>query len=627
MVLTLWAGAASAQWEAGGASRVYSAEELMGCESVLGASFSPDGRRILVTSDASGVLNAWAVPVDGGAREQLTRSTTAPVVALGYFPNDERFLFIRDGGGDERTHLYVRETDGTERDLTPGSGHRALFLGWAGDHKSFFVATNERDPRYFDIYEIAAAGYRRTLLFRNDGGYAVSGVFFRGACVSPDRRYLALTRVHSQADTDVYLYDLQRRHARLLTPYRDPVAHEPVAFTRDSRTLFMLTDRDHEFRYLVRVDVASYRRRTVEKPAWDVSGIFVSRSGRYAAIAVNRDGLTDMILYNAETGERAPLPRLPEGQPALVAFSRDDSAVAIHAQGGRTPGELYYGPLDADEPLRQLSRRLPPSVEPKDLVEPEVVRFKAPDGTRIPGILYKPHGTGRGARRPAVIYVHGGPGGQARVGFDPLFQLLANRGYVVFAVNARGSSGYGKTFLALDDGAHGRADLDDCVAARDYLVEAAGVDPGRVAILGDSYGGFLVYSALARRPEAFRAGIAVSAVADWIETLRGLPPWWEAEKAAYLAEVGDPETQREHLESLSPLKHADRIADPMLIIHGMNDARVAKEQAEAMAAAVRAGGGEVECLLFEGEGHSILRRANRIRMAEAVLGFLKEHLG
>nr|MBA2322813.1 PD40 domain-containing protein [Pseudonocardiales bacterium] len=405
--------------------REYGIDEFLSTVSMRGLSFSPDGRKILVSSNRSGVYNAYAVPVDGGAPVPLTRSTSDNISADGYFPRDERFLYVSDRGGNELAHVYVRELDGSTRDLTPGAKVKARLLGWAGDDATFFLTTNERDPQAFDVYEITADGYRRSLLYRNRGGYEI-------ADVSPDRRFVALNRRITMANSDAYLHDRRTGRTRHLTPHTGQVANWAEAFSPDGRSLYLVSDQGSEFQHLVRYDLATGKLAVIERPEWDVESAGFTRDRRYLVVSVNADARTVTRLYQAATMRPVPLPRLPSASITDVEVSPDGRHLAYYLYGDRSPGDLWVRDLVTGTD-RLLVRNLSPKVDPAHLVEGRGVRFKSYDGVEIPGILYRPRQTTGGSKAPALVWVHGGPGDQSRFGYNPFIQYLVNHGYAVYA--------------------------------------------------------------------------------------------------------------------------------------------------------------------------------------------------
>lgn len=592
----------------------YSIADFLDTTDFGGGYFSPDNGKVLVHSDETGVFNAYAIPAGGGEPQQLTSSTDS-VFVLGYFPGDERFLYTSDQGGNELNHVYVRELDGSAVDLTPGDNLKAQFHGWAEDDETFFIATNERDPKYFDLYQYQADGYQRQLVFENDDGYAISAI-------SADGHLVALTKIHTRDDTDIYLYDRDGGDVRLLTPHEGEIRHAPEEFSHDGQSLYVTTDDDSEFAYLTRWDLGTGERQVIAKPDWDVSYAYLSKHGKYLVVGVNRDARTEIELYDAADLTPVALPEI-EGDVTGVAFSRDETRMRFYSSTGRSPSDLYV--YDFQGEPRRLTHSLTDKIDPDDLVEGQVARFASFDGLEIPGILYRPHQARDGAKLPALVWVHGGPGGQSRIGYSSLLQYLVNHGYVVYAINNRGSSGYGKTFFGLDDRAHGEGDLDDCVAAKKMLVDTGYVDGERIGILGGSYGGYMVLAALAFRPDAFEVGVDLFGVANWLRTLQSIPPWWEAARQSLAVEMGDFDDE-EYLKSISPLFHAANIVKPLIVLQGANDPRVLKVESDEIVAAARANGVPVEYVVFDDEGHGFRKKENRERGYEAVLDFLDRHL-
>jgi len=597
-------------------SRQYTIGDFLGTTSYRGASFSPDKTKVLVSSDASGIFNAYAIPTAGGEAVQLTQSTTDSVFTVGYFPGDERFLYSSDQGGNELNHLFVRELDGSSVDLTPGDALKAVFLGWSLDGAYFFVGTNERDQRYFDVYEYLVDGYERELIFTNDNGLDF-------ADISPDRQRIVLAKTNTNADSDMFLYERGSGEVQLISAHEGEAQHFPEGFSPNGESLLFTTDADSEFRYLVEHQLASGERRIVEQVDWDIQFARYSKKGQYLVVGINEDAHTKLKVYDA-AGMAVALPSMANAEITSVSFSDDESMIAFYASSSRVPRDLFVMSVGGAEATR-LTNSLSASIEPADLVEAEVVRFPSFDDLEIPGILYRPHQASNDNQVPAVVYVHGGPGGQSRTGFNPLIQYMVNHGYAVYAINNRGSSGYGKTFSHLDDVRHGRDDLDDCVASKTMLVETGYVDADRIGILGGSYGGYMVLAALAFRPEEFAVGVDIFGISNWHRTVQSIPPWWESFRAALEKEMGSFDDE-EYFRGISPLFHADNIVKPLMVLQGANDPRVLQAESDDIVAAVTERGVPVEYVVFDDEGHGFQKKENRAAGYEGILEFLDEYL-
>ena len=610
------AQAASARPRARAVKR-YTIEQFMATTSLTGASFSKDEKQILFSSNESGIFNAYTLPVGGGKPRALTASKTDTTYAVGYFYNDDRILFTRDGGGNEQNHLYVRELDGKERDLTPGDKLKAAFAGWKPDGSGFYVVTNERDPKFFDLYLYDAATYARTTVYKNDSGMNVSSI-------SRDGNWLAFNKPATTSDSDVYVYDVQARAMKHVTPHKEPASHSAETFDPASKRLLFTSNVEGEFARIKAYDLASGATSDVEKADWDLLGTGYSRNGRHRVSMVNRDGSIEVRLYD-DAGNPVALPKLPGGEMRQVTFSESGNLMAFYLNGDRSPSNLYVHDFRNGK-TTQLTRSLNPEIDPNDLVEAEVVRFKSFDGMVIPSIYYRPKGASPSAKAPAVVFVHGGPGGQTMRGYSAQIQYLVNHGYAVLGINNRGSSGYGKTFFRADDRKHGMEPLWDCVEAKTWLASQGDIDPERIGIMGGSYGGYMTLAALAFRPEAFKVGIDIFGVSNWVRTLESIPPYWEAQRKALYDEIGDPVKDKDFLVATSPLFHAHHIRKPLMVIQGANDPRVIKAESDEVVEAVRKNKVEVEYVVFDDEGHGFSKKKNAAVANAKILAFLDKHL-
>ena len=612
---------AAAQPELGHSAEVFFNTTSFSLASSAGAAFSSASGEILISSDETGVFNAFALDPEAGERRALTQSEADATFAVSWFPDGERILVTADSGGDELNHVYVREADGTLVDLTPGEQVKASFEGWSENGSDIWISTNERDGGAFDLYTYDAETYERELVFENTEALQLSAV-------SRDGRWLALGRPRTSADSDILLADLTDPDAEpeLITEHEGNIAYSAYTFTPDSAALVYATNEFGEWNQAWRYDIETGEREALIEADWDVMYVSYSPSGRYRVSAVNADGFTVATLLDRETGEDVALPgSVPAGDIGSVRFNADETEMAFVVTSSTAPANIHWLDIPGRE-HRQLTEALNPELKPEDLVEAEVMRFESFDGLEIPGILYRPHNAGADTPVPALVWVHGGPGGQSRAGYSATIQHLVNNGYAVYAANNRGSSGYGKTFYHMDDRRHGEEDLRDIVAAGDYLRSLDWVREDAVGVIGGSYGGYITAAALTFHPEAFDVGINIFGVTNWVRTLQSIPPWWESFREALYDEMGDPATDAERHRAISPLFHADQIIRPMLVVQGANDPRVLQVESDELVAAARENGATVEYVLFEDEGHGFRRRDNRIEASQAYLEFLDSYL-
>ncbi len=602
----------------------YSAEDFFETTSfgLVGSAahaFSPDGSSVLISSDGTGVFNAYALPLDGEPAEQLTNSEDNAVFAVSWFPEDERILYTYDSGGNELNHVIVRERGGNSHDLTPGDELKAAFVGWGDDGQSFYLVTTERDPRSFDIYRYATDGYNREMIFENPG--------FQVSDVSGDGRWVALSKPRNAADTDLYIVDLESENPEpvLITEHTGNIDHSVIEIAPDNETLIYRTDEHGEFAQAWTYGLESGDKALLVEAPWDVSYVTYSRSGRYRVSGINADARTEVTILDMEVDVELKLPDLPKGDLRNVRFSHDESHIALIVNADDSPSNVYVIDL-ADGNSRQLTSALNPVIDQSHLVTSEVIRYKSFDGLEIPSILYKPHGASAENKVPALVLVHGGPGGQTRTGYRAMVQHLVNHGYAILGANNRGSSGYGKTFFHMDDKRHGEEDLKDIVYGRQYLESLDWVDASKVGVIGGSYGGYMTAAALAFHPEAFEVGINIFGVTNWVRTLQSIPPWWEANKDSLYDELGDPATDAERHRKISPLFHTENVVKPMLVVQGANDPRVLQVESDELVAGIQANEVPVEYIVFPDEGHGFRKRANRITASDAYVKFLDTYL-
>ena len=463
------------------------------------------------------------------------------------------------------------------------------------------------------------ADLKPTLIYQDENG-------FEFADISNDKRFIAFGKPgNTTADSDVFLYNIETKEMKNITAHEGEVGNDPQVFDVDSKFLYYLSNEGAEFKYIARHDLSTGKREVVQKAPWDVSYIYFSRNGKYRVVALNQDARTKLTVYSEATGKALELPVLPEGDITGVNISESEKRMAFYLNGPRSPANLYLYEFGSAKASR-LTDSLNPEINPDDLVESRVIRYKSFDGLEIPAILYQPHRTTAAKKLPALVVVHGGPGGQARMPYAAATQFLVNHGYVVLDVNNRGSSGYGKTFFTADDRKHGREPLWDCIEAKKYLNSLGYVDPDRIGILGGSYGGYMVLAALTFKPEEFAVGVDLFGVSNWVRTLQSIPPYWEAQRKSLYAEIGNPETELEMLREVSPLFHADKITKPLIVLQGQNDPRVIKPESDEIVDAIKKKGGVVEYVVFDNEGHGFTKKENEIRAYKSILDFLDQYL-
>ncbi len=597
----------------------YSIEQFYKNRQVYGGVFSEDETRLLYTSNESGIYNLFEVSIADGAQRQLTNSTQESYFAIDYVPGTNKILYSADKGGNEIDHIYLLNEDGTSVDLTPDENAKATFTGWNKAKTAFYFLSTKRDSRFFDLYIMDAKTWKSRLLYQNDKGLNINGI-------SWDEKYVVLVESITTSENKLYLVNRLTKEQKEISVPEQPGSYSATGFSLNGKYLYYITNSQKEFQYLVSYNLETGERETVFETNWDVVNFSLSRYEKYRVIAINEDGKNTLKLFDHKTGQRVESPAIADGDILSIEISDSEKYMRISAGTSKSPADIYFYNFETKE-LKRLTNSLNPEIDPNQLVAAEVVRYKSFDGLEIPAIYYKPKAASENNKVPALVWVHGGPGGQSRVGYFSLIQYLTNHGYAILAVNNRGSSGYGQTFYKLDDQNHGENDLMDCVYGKKYLQSLDYIDADRIGIIGGSYGGYMTMAAMTFKPDEFKVGVNLFGVTNWLRTLKSIPPYWSSIKNALYAEMGDPAAADSvRLYNISPLFHASNVKNPVMVLQGANDPRVLQVESDEIVEAIKKNGVPVEYVIFPDEGHGFVKKENEIKGYKAILDFLEKYL-
>ena len=594
----------------------YSIETLMSNNRSSGGYFSKDADKLIYSSDKSGIFNIYEVDLSANEETQLTDSKEESFFVRGYSPNTGEVIYSADKGGNENSHIYlIRE--GKSIDITPGENTKASFVGWTKDELGMYFISNSRDPRFFDLYKIEIVTLNSEMVFKNDIGYNLNSI-------SNNDNYLVLSLNLSRSEQKLFLYDVKSNQQVEIS--NQAANFSGQNFDKNDENYFYTTNYDSEFYYLMSYNLKNGERSIEYKTNWDVAFSYLSKNNSYRVIAVNEDAQNKLTIKNMSDQSDLNLIGFENMNINSVGFSEDEKLLRVSAGSPNSPGDIYTYELSTNK-LNKITSNLNSNVNPDDLVNAEVIRYESFDGLEIPAILYKPHTANKKNKAPALVWVHGGPGGQSRVGYRALIQYLVNHGYAILAVNNRGSSGYGKTFYSLDDLNHGEDDLQDCVWGKKWLQDQDYINPDKIGIIGGSYGGFMTMAAMTFEPEEFKVGVNIYGVTNWIRTLRSIPAFWEATRKSLYKEMGDPYSKDSlRLYDISPLFHAKNIKNPIMVLQGANDPRVLQIESDEMVQEARNAGAYVEYVLFEDAGHGFVKKEQQIEGNQKILTFLDNYL-
>lgn len=597
----------------------YTIEQLYNNNSVYGSAFNSDETKLLINSNNTGIDNVYELSINDTSINPLTRSTKESFYSIDYLRGTNRYFYSADSGGNENSHLYLQKPgDASGKDITPWPGSQNNMYGWSDDKKSMYVSSNKRNPKFFDLWKLDTASWAPAIFYQNDSGYTPGAI-------SKTERYITLIKSITTDKKELYLYDRNHKAMKLLSNDNEATWY-PAAFERNDSILYYITNDGSEFSYLIKYNINSGKADKVYQTNWDVVGMELSENEKYHTIFINEDGKNKILLFNHDSNKQVNFPSIKDGDVKGVIISPSEKNMMLTVGSSRSPNNLYVYNFDKKQ-LKRLTQTLNKEVNQDDMVSAEVIRFKSFDGKQIPAIYYKPLTASKDNKVPGLLWIHGGPGGQSRIGFSNDIQYLVNHGYAVLAVNNRGSSGYGKTFYKLDNKDHSNGDLKDCIWGKKWLQQQDYIDTSKIGIEGGSYGGCMVLSALAFHPDEFKAGVDLFGVANWLRTLRSIPPYWESFRKALYEEMGDPNTADSvMLKKTSPLFHYQMINKPLIVFQGMNDVRVLPVESEEIVAGVKKNGVPVEYVTYPDEGHGFAKKENQITTSKKTLIFLDKYL-
>lgn len=597
----------------------YDLEDFYNTKSISASGFNNYETKILINNNTTGIYNAYELSLADTTAIALTKSTKESIYTVDYLPGSSKFIYSADEGGNENSHLFLMDRkSSTPKDITPWANSANSFNGWSQDKKSMYINSNKRDVKYFDILKLDTLTWKPTILYQNESGLTPS-------VISKTERYIALTKEITTDKNEMYLYDSKTKTTKRLSNNKE-ANWSPMAFEKNDSIFYYTSNEDKEFSSLLKYSINTGKSEEIFKDKWDVMYMSLSEKEKYHIVFVNNDGKNKVLLFEHATGKPLKLPDFDDGDVINVIISNSENKLLLTVGSSTSSPNLYLYDIPSKK-LKQLTSTLSKKINQDDLAKAEVIRFKSFDGKEIPAIYYKPLQASKNNKVPALIWVHGGPGGQSRIGYSNTIQYLVNKGYAVLAVNNRGSSGYGKTFYKMDNKDHSNGDLKDCIWGKKWLTEQDYIDPNAIGIYGGSYGGCMVLGALAFHPEEFKVGIDLFGVANWPRTLKSIPPYWESFRKALYDEMGDPYTADSiRLKKISPLYNYDKINKPLLVFQGANDVRVLPVESDEIVEGVKKNGVPVQYVVYPDEGHGFQKKENQIATTKTTLLFLDKYL-
>ena len=584
---------------------------------ISGGYFSSSEDKLIFSSNESGIYNVYEVNIDNGAVSQLTNSKKESFFIRSYVPGSDDFIYSADKGGNEISHLYLQKKEGEIIDLTPGENEKSSFYKWSKDNSILYYLSNKRDSRYFDLLKMSVNDWKSSVVYENKNNMSISSI-------SGNEKFLLLSESITTSENKFFLLELSS--GKIIEISKTPASYSSAGFSIDNKSFFYITDAGKEFSYLMEYNIESEESSVLYETNWDVMYSYLSKGEKYRVIGINEDGKNTLKVYSKLDGKEIEFPSFKDGDILGLEFSESENKIRLSIGSSKMPNNLYVYDLD-DKSLVKLTNSLNPKIDSKNLVNAKVIRYKSFDGLEIPAIFYKPLQASKNNKVPSLVWVHGGPGGQSRMSFNPLIQYLNNQGYAILAVNNRGSSGYGKTFYKLDDKNHGENDLKDCLWGKKWLQELEYIDAEKIGIIGGSYGGYMTMAAMTFTPDEFKVGVNIFGVTNWIRTLKSIPAYWEAGRKALYNELGDPYSADSiRLKKISPLFHANNIKNPVMVLQGANDPRVLQVESDEIVAEMQKNKVPLEYVVFDDEGHGFRKKENQLEGYRKIKEFLDYYL-
>ena len=603
-----------------------SIEKLYMTRLIGGSAWSPDGKTIAFISNISGRNNLWTVPAAGGWPTQLTVSDhrqSSPA----WSPDGKWIAFISDYDGDEMWDVYmVSLATGEEINLTNTREIAEMAPHWSPDGKKLAWEVKPKTSSTWEI-DIFDTVYRTVSHLTTGTPPELSN---GGFAWSHDGKSIAYSQHHAAGkDSNIFVADVESGRSVKVTEHTGEQHHTVNDFSPDGKRLLITSDAANGYSNVALLDIATKKIDWLTHDKWEIDGRQFTPDGKSVIWEANVDGNTDIYVHSLATGKTHSLP-LPKGVNSPggshTAFSHDGGRMLYYHNGPNAPNDLWIYEATADMAAGksvQVTHSLVAGVKSDDMVEPQLVHYSSRDGKwQISAFVYVPYNLPRNAKNPAIVYVHGGPTSQTVNSFNRIVQYMVNQGYLVIAPNYRGSTGYGKEFQEANFKDMGGGDLEDTLAAADWIQKTGYVDPKKLIIMGASYGGYMSMMAVTKAPEVWAAGVPIVPFVNWFTEIENEDPslqQWD------LATMGDPKNEKDHdlLRDRSPIFFVDKIKAPLFLLAGGHDPRCPKSEAQQVADAVKKNGGEADLKIYENEGHGFARVENQIDAYRRVAEFLK----
>ena len=600
-----------------------SIEKLYMTRYVGGTSWSPDGKTIAFVSNISGRNNLWTVAAEGGWPTQLTISDQRQS-SPAWSPDGKWIAYQSDYDGDEQWDIFlVSPKTGQVINLTNTREIAEQSPTWSPDGRylAYIVKPKTSSTYEIDIYD--------TLMRQVNHLTTGTAKDLRNThpIWSKDGKWIAYTQSQAKGtDSNVFVADVASDKSTLLTQHQGESLYTANDFSPDGKHLLITGNAGNGYDNVGLLDIAGKKIDWLTQDKWEIQGGGFSPDGRLVTWTANVDGNTDIVVHSLTDGKTNPLP-LPKGINGLggaeSAFTKDGSRLLYYHNGPTSPNDVWVYTLSPGK-SQQVTHSLIAGVRSEDMVTPFLVHYPSKDGKwTISAFVYMPFNLPRQQVSPAIVFVHGGPSSQTVNSFNRIVQYVVNQGYIVIAPNYRGSTGYGKDFQKANLFDMGGGDLQDVLAAADWIKQTGYVDSKKLILMGGSYGGYMTMMGVTKAPELWAAGVPIVPFVNWFTEIQNEDPVLQQSD---LATMGDLDKNKSLYEERSPINFIDQVKAPLLVLAGGHDPRCPKTEAQQVADAIKKRGGVVELKIYENEGHGFSKVENQIDAYKRVADFLKAHV-
>jgi len=568
-------------------------------------------KAITFLANKTGVPQVWKVDRETGDVRSFAEFKER-ILCVNHAPSGKATIIGSDNGGDEKQQFYVVKENGEIEELVLSQDHFHYFGGWSPDERKIAFASNRRHPGYFDVYVLDLETKQEEVVYPYDGNCTP-------ICWTKNGEGLIISLAVSNIDNTLYILDIDSGETRMIGNKQIQARYHSIRLTKDGKTGYLVADEGKDTLGIFQFSLEQPEKinEIYAVPGWDIEELSLSPEEDRIAFTVNEGGSSQLGIYTIESNTVTYVTGLPVGVYESISWSNQNELL-LGIKSAILPGDIWIVNLETGQP-----KRLTFVGENKEVgkmwLDPELCSYTSFDGLEVPYFLYGK----KGKNQPVMIYVHGGPESQIRNEYNPVIQFLAAQGYAVVAPNVRGSMGYGRNYVQLDDVRKRMDAVADLKWLVEDLVTAHGVNSEKVGIMGRSYGGFMVLAAITHYPDLWSAAVDIVGISHFKTFLENTGPW---RRRLREKEYGSLEADAEFFEEIAPLNYTSNIKIPLLIFHGRNDTRVPVSEAEQLTQDLQKQGKKVELIIFDNEGHQTEKLENHILMNRKIVEFMEEHL-